>query len=443
VGWLSAVVAPLLLIPVGFVLVAITPVHRLFLAAVAVGLSGSLAFLLRRRIADWANVQRTRLFAELSETFHSQSGSELGAAGYDELPSALARVQAGAESAQQLLTKSRSDLDSLQVQIAGLATRLEEAEVQLDKTDDELGAWLRHRGAASREDYRRRRGLYLQVQREHHDVEGQVLAAMERLGCTTEEALRAQISLRVHNLEAEITHREVPEDEVRVLQRERSRIDQQVRELREEDSRRRRSVDEERGAVRATLGDLPQRILECEKDLTRCRKTLSSLARDRRAAALAEKLFRRLADDSTIVLQRLAEDVSDAYGAVMGLPSVVMLPTMDPQLAAVPDASGETRSLLSLSTGTRDAFLLAVKLTLAERSMDGEALILLDEPFHSFDTERTRHALELLQAFQQRTGWQIILLTKDKALAESCGTIFPEVVVHELTRASDQEEKGL
>jgi len=104
------------------------------------------------------------------------------------------------------------------------------------------------------------------------------------------------------------------------------------------------------------------------------------------------------------------------------------------------DAEGELRPLgtkerkeakegLFLSTGTRDAFLLAARLTLARKALQGdrEAILVMDEPFLTLDTERVARALEVLQEFQRNTGWQIFLFTKDAELAEKAEAQFGQL----------------
>jgi uncharacterized protein YhaN len=86
-----------------------------------------------------------------------------------------------------------------------------------------------------------------------------------------------------------------------------------------------------------------------------------------------------------------------------------------------------------LSSGTRDAFLLAARLALARKSTGRRALIVLDEPFIALDRKRTGRALSVLKAFFEKTGWQIILFTKDEALEKQVRAVFGEnLLVHEL-----------
>jgi len=78
---------------------------------------------------------------------------------------------------------------------------------------------------------------------------------------------------------------------------------------------------------------------------------------------------------------------------------------------------GEIFPLENLSATTCSQFWLILRLTLAKVILGKEkGIILLDDPFSTFDTLRKRHFIELLNAFALE-GWQIICtITDDKTL---------------------------
>ena len=102
------------------------------------------------------------------------------------------------------------------------------------------------------------------------------------------------------------------------------------------------------------------------------------------------------------------------------------------------DAYGIARPSDQLSQGTRDAYSLAARLALAERAQRGAELLIMDEPFHAMDIMRMRRALRLITRFQERTGWQLVIMTADERVALAVSTQFPDAQVHRLAiRESD------
>jgi DNA repair exonuclease SbcCD ATPase subunit len=94
--------------------------------------------------------------------------------------------------------------------------------------------------------------------------------------------------------------------------------------------------------------------------------------------------------------------------------------------ADVADGDGGARPEEFLSAGTRDAFLLAARLTLARKSVaaGGRALVVLDEPFIALDRARTARALDVLKEFHETAGWQIVIFTKDEVLEKQAEKVF-------------------
>ena len=99
------------------------------------------------------------------------------------------------------------------------------------------------------------------------------------------------------------------------------------------------------------------------------------------------------------------------------------------------DAGGTDRSLDTLSGGTRDSFMLAARLAMALKAREGQGLLILDDPFLSFDPHRRRNAMRMLEKFQDETDWQLIFLLKDPLLLADIKGVFSAEKLIELRLA--------
>ena len=218
----------------------------------------------------------------------------------------------------------------------------------------------------------------------------------------------------------------------------------------------------------AEMADLDTRAAAAER-------RIAALELDRRAAGVAASLFARIADESTVALDELSADIGAGYtalsGSAAGPGGVYTAGTAHPSLTArsltahsltadsptansptaepgpsssvnlqalgeqplVVDAYGAARPADRLSHGTRDAYALAARLALAERTQREPAILIMDEPFRSMDTTRMRRALRLVARFRERTGWQLVILTVDERVALAASTQFAGAPVHRLT----------
>ena len=69
--------------------------------------------------------------------------------------------------------------------------------------------------------------------------------------------------------------------------------------------------------------------------------------------------------------------------------------------------------------------MLAARLAIARKARGGKpGFLVLDEPFYTIDGPREQAAVRLLKDFQTQTGWQVLLLTKDAALAATAAAAY-------------------
>ena len=137
-------------------------------------------------------------------------------------------------------------------------------------------------------------------------------------------------------------------------------------------------------------------------------KELSQLYLREQALALAQTALQSAHDQLTQVyapqltglageyLQKLTENRYDAL--IMG---------RDWQLQAREQASGLTRPLAALSSGTQDQIWLALRLAMTRLLLPAETPLVLDDALLTFDEERTASALQVLR----QENRQVLLLT--------------------------------
>lgn len=312
----------------------------------------------------------------------------------------------------------------------------------------------------------------LRVQRERHDrSERELRGFLERHGAESPEQLLMQLG----GARADAARRRDAEAELLAAARERGLgdLDALADTLREQLRDRPqpvpapagdfdRSADEE--TLRARAAALRERLDELDERVGRDREKVAALSAgaaemaelttriaaagrraaamelDRRAAGIAACLFARIADESTAALDELSADIGGRYAAVAGSASSHSSPVSLAALEEEPlivDASGVARPADQLSQGTRDAYRLAARLALAERAQlvrgTGEpGLLILDEPFQAMDTTRMRRALRLIARFQERTGWQLVVMTADERVSLAVSSLFAGAQVHRL-----------
>jgi len=363
--------------------------------------------------AEWTTVSEVKLPAELeaARAWLAKAGAEAAA----EADSLKARANAHAD---------------LETGVKAAATNVTELKAAAGAALARAEAWLKERSCATEDEYLQRLTAYEKLSAKAGDIVERLKIFKEKYHCSSDEEIKDRLFLEKEALDAKgVDPAKADEPE---LERLKARLADRTREARDLENQARdisHAMDKARAVAGARLESLPERINRGETEIAAAREEIAGLELRAEACRLAAEVFGKLAASSKMAFEALAQEVTATLaGAVPGLRA--QFGSFDAAEASMIDAGGNLRPVKYLSTGTRDLFMLAARLTMARKARmnpDGKlapALLVLDEPFYTLDPEREAAALRLLAAFQKETGWQIILLTKDQSVppkAEEAG----------------------
>jgi len=188
------------------------------------------------------------------------------------------------------------------------------------------------------------------------------------------------------------------------------------------------------GQISGALGNLPEIIADLQRQIAVLFAEIRDLDLNRRAAGFAAGIFKGISQDSSMQFGIISKDIACRFGEFLSGVDSVKLSSFNNNDIEVMDAGGVFRPPEQLSTGTRDAFWLAARLSLAlKTNPEGPGIIVLDEPFHAFDNDRVEKAISLLKKFHDNSDWQLILFTKDEYVGTTMKRVFKdEMILHEL-----------
>ncbi len=350
---------------------------------------------------------------------------------------------AGSVAIAALIRRRAAGVETVREETDRAAERLRVRRERHDQLERELRDFLERHGAQSREQLLMQLGGARADEARRRDAETELLAAARERGLDDLDALVEVLREQPHTPAAvEEGSLALAGDSCAPADEEHLRA--RVAGLRE----RLDELDEGVGRDRekaAALGAGAAEMAELNTRMAAGVRRAAALELDRRAAGIAAFLFARIADESSAALDELSADIGARYTAVSRqsslisdpeLPSPVNLKALEEEPLIV-DAYGSARPAGQLSQGTRDAYSLAARLALAERaqlarSEGGPGLLIMDEPFQAMDITRMRRALRLIARFQERTGWQLVVMTADDRVALGVCTQFADAQVHRL-----------
>lgn len=382
------------------------------------------------------------------------------------LAAAAAGVAAAgaAMSAAVLIRQRNAGFAAAQEEVDRAAELLRSHRERHEQADRDLSGFLERHGAESKEELLLRLGGARVEEERRREVEEELTAAARERGLHGLDALRSALRARLQDQPDEPAVPDepaAPEPDGPAADADTAADEERLRssaaELRERLERLDERIAGDRqqaaalGAGAAEMADLDARAAAAER-------RIAALELDRRAAGVAAELFARIAGETTAALDELSAGIGAAYTALSGsaagpsgvyaagwavpaaytpdagpgVSSSVNLQALEEQPLVV-DAYGVARPADRLSHGTRDAYALAARLALAERTRREPAILIMDEPFRAIDTTRMRRALRLIARFRERTGWQIVILTADERAAQAVCAQFSEALVHRLS----------
>jgi len=350
-----------------------------------------------------------------------KDGGTLPAADLETARTFLSKVKADHEAAIRTSAEKAAEL----VKLASITAASARNKTELDQASAEAlcaeEKWLKERGCQTGDDYQARTADYKKRAERAADREQRVLALAGGSGCSGEEEFKDKLFAENGELERRgVVPVQGADAELARLKHELAELGSEARNIEAALNKANTALQTNLAVSGARLGGLPERINQAETVVELDKEELADLELQSEAYSMASRVFRTLAETSVMAFEALGKEVTATLRAALP-EAYAEFRGFEAGGAAVTDASGITRPVRNLSSGMRDLFLLAARLTMARRARlgpDGLApsLLVLDEPFYTLDPARERLALKLLAAFHKSTGWQIIILTKDAAI---------------------------
>jgi uncharacterized protein YhaN len=298
---------------------------------------------------------------------------------------------------------------------------------QMQSGKQSIADWLREADVRSRDEYYRKTLDRQRLQEQQDRWLEELEEELKNRGFDSVSLLRQYCERRLGEFDRErIPNRGKSEEEIRRLEKDLKERGGQLNALMEENRRIALLKAQQQGEISGSLGSLPQDISDLERGVLEAEESLQDMEIDKRAAALLSDILGEIAEDTENVFLQLGRELSGQFGELVPEVREASLTGLDTDSLVVTDEGGTLRQIGHLSSGTRDAFLLAARLALARRGHPDKALLILDEPFHALDGERVAKALAMIRKFQRETEWQIVLFSKEPEIEARCRDAFAQ-----------------
>lgn len=401
----------------------------------ALGMLAGLGLLIARREELVENVEVNKTLAgQVRDAFRTASGVSLGSQSLDSLMAELEKFVHQHETLSATIAEKAQQIESLRNEIRERTSALQKISAQFKDIREKEGDVLRGCGVNTDLELSVLLTERNTVAHRLQEVKATIDARMATSGSRDRESYAAEVSRQLSDMDREAIPSEGKSE--REIQEIRNRWNDATK-LKEELTGDASKLElESAGLLGVTdyLGGVLDELMAAEKEKGEITDKITACRLDKEAASLARDIFLNCTGNSDALFAQLALDLGETFKDLVPGGREITVTKFSANGIQVADAGNVVRPIAHLSRGTRDCFVFAARLTLALKA-DPEKkkrLLVLDEPFHSLDFERTLNALRMVRKVQDEQGWQVILFTKDATLAKVAVDLLKRGVRYEL-----------
>ena len=176
-------------------------------------------------------------------------------------------------------------------------------------------------------------------------------------------------------------------------------------------------------------------IINFESKLAQIKDEIINLNKRRKALKLLEEMLLNINKKNDDIFQSLSKEAKILYNHITGKnlsDEGIIMSGFDKDKIAVADKQNEMRNVELLSSATKDAVYIAMRLSILTKIHQAGRLILLDDPFITFDNNRTKEALSFIKEYSKNYNIPVVIFTKDVFIRDFMSE-FGDITIYELS----------
>lgn len=176
-------------------------------------------------------------------------------------------------------------------------------------------------------------------------------------------------------------------------------------------------------------------IINFESKSAQIKEDMINLNKRRQALKLLEEMLLKISEKNDNIFQSLSKEAKVLYNHITGKnlsDNGIIMSGFDKDKITVADKQNEMRNVELLSSATRDAVYIAMRLSILTKIHQAGRLILLDDPFITFDNKRTKEALSFIKEYSKSYNIPVAIFTKDTFIRDFFSQ-YEDIKIYELS----------
>ena len=329
------------------------------------------------------------------------------------------------------LILSKNDGEELNNYIKELEDNMQKLEIY----NKELSNFFRKINVRDKENYYEIKSDYDSVYKSTEELFSKLMTEAKKLGFKDIATLEADCFRVLKELDDKgINPETFNEMELRNLENRLKELEKEIKYIENNMNKILSNMSYIKGEL-SSADDVHSNIIELESELKKNDEEIKELNKKRSALELLENMLSKINKKNDDIFDSLSNEAKVLYNHITGKDlsdDGIIMSGFDKNKIMVKDKQNESRNVELLSSATKDAVYISMRLSILTKIHEAGRLILLDDPFITFDNNRTKEALSFIREYSKKYKIPVAIFTKDIFIRDTMRE-YEEAVIHELS----------
>ena len=311
---------------------------------------------------------------------------------------------------------------------------LEESLKELENENNLLNQIFEKLKVKDKEEYYNIKNNYDLLLKQNEENYKKLMIEVKKLGLKNIETLEIDCIRILKELDEKgVNPNDYNEMEIKKIENNLKDLESEINILKEEINKIKNNISYIEGELNNSE-NIHADIINFESKLSKIKENIINLNKRRKALKLLEEMLFSINKKNDDIFQSLSKEARILYNHITEKnlsDDGIIMSGFDKDKIMVADKQNKIRNVELLSSATRDAVYIAMRLSILTKIHQAGRLILLDDPFITFDNNRTKEALSFIKEYSKNYNIPIVIFTKDTFTRDFMSE-YKDIIMYEL-----------
>lgn len=311
---------------------------------------------------------------------------------------------------------------------------LEESLKELENENNLLNQIFEKLKVKDKEEYYNIKNNYDLLLKQNEENYKKLMIEVKKLGLENIETLEIDCIRILKELDEKgVNPNDYNEMEIKKIENNLKDLESEINILKEEINKIKNNISYIEGELNNSE-NIHAEIINFESKLSQIKDNIINLNKRRKALKLLEEMLLNINKKNDDIFQSLSKEARILYNHITEKnlsDEGIIMSGFDKDKIMVADKQNKIRNIELLSSATRDAVYIAMRLSILTKIHQAGRLILLDDPFITFDNNRTKEALSFIKEYSKNYNIPVVIFTKD-IFTRDFMSEYKDIIMYEL-----------